>query len=168
MLELNGVKLERLRKAMAKGRLSRSQQRYFYGVANARYILRKIFRLIEEEAKQFDIDPLAHQALIQIYGSSDGCLKIKDVAERLDISPAFSSSLIKRLGAMGYIKTESNKSDKRVQWVSTTRKGQDLLRQIDERVNVHVEYFLRSIEAVETEAAISILLFYVGASLRSV
>ena len=113
MLELKGAKLERLRKAMVKARSSRHQQRYFYGVANARYILRKIFRLIEDDAKRFGIDPLAHQALIQIYGSSNGRLKIKEVAERLDISPAFSSNLIKRLVGRDCVKTEADNSDKR-------------------------------------------------------
>jgi DNA-binding MarR family transcriptional regulator len=166
MLALKGARLESLRKAMIKARSSQRQQQYFYGVANARYILRKIFRLVEDEAKRFGIDPLAHQALIQIYGSPDGKLKIKDVAERLDISPAFSSSLLKNLAGTGYVKSSADKSDKRISWVSVTGKGQDLLRKIDERVNVHVEYFTGNIGSAETEAAVSILLFYAGASLR--
>lgn len=166
MLELNGARLETLRKAMVRARSSREQQKYFYGVANARYILRKIFRLIEDEAKRFDLDPLAHQALIQIFGSADGHLRIKDIAERLDISPAFSSTLTKSLTDKGYAKAEPDKVDKRVSWVGVTKKGQKLLREIDEKVHVHVEYFLGNIVDAEREAAVSILLFYAGASLK--
>ena len=166
MLELNGGRLESLRKSMVKARASQEQWRYFAGVANARYILRKIFRLIEDEAKRHDLDPLAHQALIQIYGSPYRCLKIKDIAERLDISAAFSSTLVKALIEKGCVKAEADKSDKRVSWIGVTRKGQSLLRRIDEEVHVHVEYFLAKLEPAETEAAVSILLFYAGASLR--
>lgn len=91
---------------------------------------------------------------------------IKEVAERLDISPAFTSSLLKNLIESGHVKAEADKSDKRISWISVTKKGQSLLRKIDEKVNAHVEDFLGRLGGVETEAAVSILLFYAGASLR--
>ncbi|MEY4880105.1 MAG: hypothetical protein RJB62_1574 [Pseudomonadota bacterium] len=167
MLELKGARLESLRRAMVKARASEQQQSYFRGVAGARYTLRKIFRLIEDEAKQHNLDPLAHQAMIQIYGSSSSRLKSKDVAERLDISPAFASSLVKSLLEKGHVKTEPDASDKRVSWISVTKKGQGLLRRIDERVHLHVEAVLGTLKPEETEAAAAILLFYAGASLKS-
>jgi DNA-binding MarR family transcriptional regulator len=166
MLELKGARLEALRKAMVKARASGEQQHYFRGIANARYTLRKIFRLIEDEAKRHDLDPLAHQAMIQIYGSPQGRLKSKEVAERLDISPAFASSLVKGLIGKGLLKAEPDTSDKRVSWISVTKKGQGVLRRIDEKVHTHVETFLGKRAPEETEAAVSILLFYAGASLR--
>jgi len=167
MLELNGARLESLRKAMVKARASSDQQRYFSGVANARYILRRIFRLIEDEAKRHDLDPLAHQVLIQIYGSASKRLKIKEIAERLDISPAFSSTLVKALLENGHVRSDSDKSDGRVSWISLTKKGQGALRRIDEKVNAHVEAFLANLDTEDTEAAVSIFLFYAGASLRA-
>ena len=166
MLKLNGAKLETLRRAMVKARTSPQQRQYFYGVAQARYILRKVFRLVEEEAKRAGVDPLAHQALIQIYGSPAGQLRIKEVAERLDITPAFTSSLIKLLLNMGYVVTEPDRSDKRVSWVRVTKLGHNLLRRVDEQVQIHVDYFAHNLTASQTEAALSILIFYAGASLR--
>jgi DNA-binding MarR family transcriptional regulator len=125
-----------------------------------------VFRLVEEEAKRAGIDPLAHQALIQIYGSPTGALKVKDVAERLDITPAFASSLVKALAARDLIATKRDRHDSRVNWVQVTKEGRALLHHIDEQVQIHVDYFSRGLKPVETEAALSILLFYAGVSLK--
>src|SRR4030095_7730361 len=127
MRVLDAVGLERRREKAAKARVTADRRPYFRGVAEARYILRKVFRLIEDEAKRAGIDPLAHQALIQIYGSEKGALRVKELGERLDISPAFASSLIKLLAGKQYVTREPDKSDARVAWVKVTKKGQDLL-----------------------------------------
>src|SRR5882762_9788824 len=103
MRVIDAARLERGREKAVKARVTADRHPYFHGVAQARYVLRKVFRLVEEEAKRAGIDPLAHQALIQIYGSEKGALRVKEVAERLDISPALSSSLIKLLVAKGYV-----------------------------------------------------------------
>ena len=73
---------------------------------------------------------------------------------------------MKTLTGAGYVKAAPDKSDKRISWISVTRKGQGLLRKVDEKVHAHVEYFIGNIGSAETEAAVSILLFYAGASLR--
>src|SRR6478736_1849013 len=113
MRVIDAARLERGREKAAKARATADRHPYFQGVAQARYVLRKVFRLVEEEAKRAGIDPLAHQALIQIYGSPTGALKVKDVAERLDITPAFASSLVKTLAAKGLIATKKDKRDSR-------------------------------------------------------
>jgi hypothetical protein len=46
-------------------------------------------------------------------------------------------------------------------------KGKALLHAIDEQVQVHVDYFNRASTPEDRHAAVSILLFYVGVSLRS-
>ena len=166
MLKVDAARLESLRQRAVKARATPQQRLYFYGVAQARYVLRKVFRLVEEEAKRAGVDPLGHQALIQIYGSEGGRLRVKEVAQRLDITPAFSSSLIKILLKKGYVLREPDKSDKRVTWVKVTKPGRDLLRRVDDRVQIDVDYFAHSLTAAETEAALSILMFYVGVSLR--
>jgi len=109
---------------------------------------------------------LAHQALIQVYGSEKGALRVKELAERLDISPAFSSSLVKLLVAKHYVTRERDKKDSRVAWVKVTKKGQELLHRIDEQVQIHVDYFTRNLARAETEAALSTLMFYAGVSLK--
>lgn len=166
MRVIDAGRLERGRERAVKAARAADRHLYFYGVAEARYVLRKVFRLVEEEAKRAGIDPLAHQALIQICGSQTGALKVKDVAERLDITPAFASSLVKTLVAKDFVVTAPDKHDGRVSWIKITRQGRALLHRIDERVQVHVDYFTRALSAQQTEAALSILMFYAGVSLK--
>jgi DNA-binding MarR family transcriptional regulator len=166
MLVVDAARLEKRREKAVKARGLTDRSVYFRGVASARYVLRKVFRLVEEEAKRAGIDPLAHQALIQIYGSEREALRVKELAERLDISPAFSSSLVKLLLAKQYVTRERDKKDSRAACVRVTKKGQDLLHRIDEQVHIHVDYFTRNLAPAETEAALSILMFYAGVSLK--
>src|SRR5437762_6798045 len=154
------------REKAVKARATADRHPYFHGVVQARYVLRKVFRLVEEEPKRAGIDPLAHQALIQIYGSDGGALRVKEVAERLDITPAFASSLIKSLVEKGLVVRTRDKSDSRVTWVKVTKEARALLHRIDEQVQIHVDYFTRNLSAQQTEAALSILLFYAGVSFR--
>jgi DNA-binding MarR family transcriptional regulator len=163
---VDAKRLERGRERAVKARATADRRPYFQGVAQARYVLRKVFRLVEEEAKRAGLDPLAHQALIQIYGSATGALKVKDVAERLDITPAFASSLVKTLAVRGLIATKRDKLDSRVNWVQVTKEGRALLHRIDEQVQIHVDYFTRGLTSADTEAALSILMFYAGVSLK--
>src|SRR3954471_6175444 len=120
-------RLERGRERAVKARSTTDRYPYFHGVAQARYVLRKVFRLVEDEAKRAGIDPLAHQALIQIYGSQSGALRVKEVAERLDITPAFASSLVKSLSARGFVVRTRDKTDSRVTWVTVTKEARALL-----------------------------------------
>jgi DNA-binding MarR family transcriptional regulator len=168
MRPLDAQRLERGREKAVKAARATDRHLYFYGVAEARYLLRKVFRLVEDEAKRAGIDPLAHQALIQIYGNEAGTLRVKDVAERLDIAPAFASSLVKSLSEKGLISTQRSKDDNRVSWVKITKEGRALLHRIDEQVQVHVEYFTQHLSASQAEAALSILMFYAGVSLKAV
>lgn len=161
-------RLERRRREVVKSREGQDRHHYFQGVAEARYVLRKAFRMVEEEAKKAGLDPLAHQALIQVYGSAQSTLRVKEIAERLDISPAFASSLIKTLVEKRYLARKKSAEDQRVAWVSITKEGKRLLHVIDEQVQMHVDYFNRQLEPAQREAAMSILLFYVGVSLGTV
>jgi DNA-binding MarR family transcriptional regulator len=166
MRVIDAARLERGRERAAKARATADRHPYFHGVAQARYLLRKVFRLVEEEAKRAGVDPLVHQALIQIYGSEGGTLRVKEVAERLDITPAFASSLVKSLQAKGFVVRSRDKTDNRVSWIKITKEARVLLHQIDEQVQIHVDYFTRNLTAQQTEAALSILLFYAGVSFR--
>ena len=166
MRVIDAARLERGREKAAKARATADRHPYFHGVAQARYVLRKVFRLVEEEAKRAGVDPLAHQALIQVYGSEGSALRVKEVAERLDITPAFASSLVKSLEAKGFVVRSRDKTDNRVSWVKVTKEARLLLHQIDEQVQIHVDYFTRNLTAQQTEAALSILMFYAGVSFR--
>lgn len=140
---------------------------YFRGVARARYIVRRLFRIIDEQARRAGLDPLQHQALIQIFGAGEELLRINDVAERLDIAPAFASRLTRELESKGYIERHSSDEDRRITLVSTSAAGQDKLTEIDQHVHIHVQYFHSQLSADERAAALTIFAFYVGVPLES-
>jgi DNA-binding MarR family transcriptional regulator len=152
------------RDAIEQARTKANKHAYFVGVAEARYVVRRAFRIVEERAKSAGIDPLAHQVLIQIYGSPDKQLPVNQIAERLDISAAFASNLVKDLVKSGYAARRRDTTDQRVTLVSATEDGKRLLAKIDEDVQFHVNYFTSQLSREEKESALSILLFYVGLS----
>lgn len=159
-------RLEKRRRAAVKSRTVVDRHRYFEGVAQARFVLRKVFRLIEDQARIAGLDPLEHQGLIQIYGSPTKRLRVKEFAERLDIAPAFASGLVKALERKGHVTRIRDADDQRVTYSAITPKGINTLHRIDERVHVHVDYFASQLDQNTREAVISIVMFYVGISLE--
>tara|TARA_R110000787_G_scaffold10978_1_gene36488 strand:- start:108 stop:575 length:468 start_codon:yes stop_codon:yes gene_type:complete len=135
---------------------------YFGDVAEARYVLRRVFRIAEEQARARGIDPLAHQALIQIYGSAGSVLRVSQIAERLDIAPAFASSLVRALVEDGLARRTRDEADQRVTLVSVTDAAVALLDEIDRAVEFHVGYFAAQIPEARRKRALSTLKFYVG------
>lgn len=166
MRVVDAGRLERRRATAVRSRGAADRHNYFYGVAEARYLLRKVFRLVEEQARRAGLDPLAHQALIQIYGSETGVLKVREVAERLDITPAFASTLVQQLAERGLVLRSRDGDDQRVMWIKVTGKGRSTLYQIDEQVQAQVDRFTHGFSESRSEAAISILMFYAGVSLK--
>jgi DNA-binding MarR family transcriptional regulator len=160
-------RIEKRRKEAVRLRALVDRHHYFEGVAEARYVLRKVFRIIEEQAKLAGLDPLAHQALIQIYGSPSMQLRVKDVAERLDIVAALASSIVKSLEGMGYVARLRSEHDQRTTLVAVTPQGRKLLHCIDEQVHMHVDYFTRQLSQEARETALSIMMFYIGVSLAA-
>ena len=158
-------RIERKRRAAERVRGTAAMHSYFVGVAKARFVIRKAFRIVEEQAKALGIDPLAHQALIQIYGSPTSRLQVNQVAEKLNIAPAFASSLVSTLVKSGLASRQRDKTDQRVTFVTVTAAGENILYEIDERVRFHVGYFTKQLTQDEREHALSILLFYVGATI---
>jgi DNA-binding MarR family transcriptional regulator len=163
---IDANRLERRRKEAARSRKVADRHHYFEGVAQARFVLRKVFRLIEEQAKAVGLDPLKHQAMIQIYGSPAMELQVKEVARRLDIAPAFASNVLKELQKDGLIVRTRSDTDQRVTLVMVTPRGRELLHRIDEQVHVHVDYFTQQLTQEAREAAISTMMFYIGISLN--
>jgi DNA-binding MarR family transcriptional regulator len=162
---VRAAKLERLRRSTERSRSAIDRHDYFRNVAEARYVLRKIFRIIEEQARAVELDSMARQALIQVYGSAKSALRIKDIAERLDITPAFASSLVKALVEKRYAIRRHTDDDRRATWIEVTESGKRMLHELDERVQIHVAYFNRQLTQDQREAALAILMFYVGVTL---
>jgi len=158
-------RVEMRRRAVQRSFGAADRHAYFQGVAEARYVLRSVFRLVDEQAKSAGIDPLEHQALIQIYGSQASKLQVNELADRLGIAPAFASNLARSLVAKKLLSRTRGQHDQRVIIVSVTPSGRELLRTIDAEVKVHVDDFASTLSPREREAALSILMFYVGTSL---
>jgi DNA-binding MarR family transcriptional regulator len=138
---------------------------YFCSVADARFIMRKVVRIVDEAAKERGLDPLEHQALIQIYGSRDEVL-VRSVAERLDISPTFASKLVKNLIAERLATAHESPTDSRASLLRATPAGARLLAEIDAEVRVHVNMFARSLRPDQKSAALAIFSSHVGAEIE--
>lgn len=158
--------LERKRRAAIRSRDTGDRHHYFQCVAEARFVLRRVFRIVEEQARAAGLEPLEHQALVQIYGSTGMELQVKQVADRLDISAPFASALLTRLHARGLVSRTRSRADQRVARVRPTAKAIGLLQDIDQRVQTHVAYFTGQLADDQKERAVATLLFYVGLSLR--
>src|SRR4051812_30693892 len=96
---------------------------YMGHVARARYVIRKVQRIIDECAKRHGLEPLEHQALIQIHGAAERRLPVGQLAERLDIVPTFTSRLVQQLEAAGLVTRARSETDRRGTVVSATEEG---------------------------------------------
>ena len=133
---------------------------YFCSVADARFVMRKATRIVDELAKQRGLDPLEHQALIQIYGARTDVL-VRTVAERLDVSPTFASKLVKALVVAKLVTYHDSPTDLRASLVRASAQGVRLLREIDAEVRLQVNAFTRSLPPESKSAALAIFAFYV-------
>lgn len=167
MAVTNAKRLERRRRAAAHSRKTDDKHAYFKGVAKARFVLRKAFRLVEERAKEQNLDPMLHQVMIQIYGSEERCLRVKDIASTLDISQAFASNLVRELVNRGYAVRNRSEVDQREIRIHITEPAIHLLHKIDAAVQSDVEDFTSLLSMEDKEQALSILLFYIGVSLEA-
>jgi DNA-binding MarR family transcriptional regulator len=164
-IAVSSTRIEKKRKEAIRARSVPDRHGYFVRIAQARYALRKVFRLVDEQAKLAGLEPLDHQALIQIYGSPTQQLRVKELAERLDIAAAFASSVVTALQAQGLVSRRRGDTDQRVTFVAITPRGRQLLHRIDEQVKAHIDYFARQLDQDGREAVISIVMFYVGIAL---
>ncbi|MDB5940342.1 MAG: regulatory protein MarR [Polaromonas sp.] len=135
---------------------------YLTRVAHARYVMRKVLRILDDSAKSHGLDKLEHQALLQVAGTTEGSIAIHRLADRLDIVPAFASRLVKQLESKGLIVRSNLEADKRVKLTAVTLAGTALLRQIDDDVHYHMARFQRSLMPRDRAAAMAIFAFYVG------
>jgi len=135
---------------------------YFVAVAQFRYIMRKVFRTIDEHAKTLGLDPLAHQALLQVYGSPKQQLRVSALAERLDIAPPFASNLVKALANAKLLRRGADASDMRVTIVRLTSAGRELCHEIDSGARLRVDALINQLVAAERKVAMSSLMFYIG------
>lgn len=130
-------------------------------IAHARFVLRKILRLLDEQAIAGGLQPLQHQALLQIYGA-ESPLPVNKVADRLDIAPALASRLIRQLEDKGLVERARIPGDRRVIAVHASEDGIEVLRKIDASVHVRVDHFQRQLSDEGKLGALATFSFYLG------
>ncbi len=143
------------------------QKAYVQAVATARYVIRKVVRIVDDVAREYGFDPLAHQALIQIFGAGDQPLAVNQLAERLDIVPAFASRLVRDLEGRGLVRRERVDEDRRMIRVMATPEAGPVLAEINELVQAHAELFHRQLTDDQRQAALVVFAFFVGVKSES-
>lgn len=130
-------------------------------IAHARFVLRRILRLLDEQAIAGGLQPLQHQALLQIFGA-ERPLPVSKLADRLDIPPALASRLVRQLEEKGLVHRAKVPDDRRVIAVHASTAGVDLLRRIDAAVHRHVDHFQRQLSDEGKFGALATFAFYLG------
>jgi DNA-binding MarR family transcriptional regulator len=136
---------------------------YMHSVAQARYVVRKVVRIVHEQAKHAGLDPLEHEALLQIYGTgSDELLSVNKLADLLDVAPALASRVIKSLAAKDLVRRQQSGTDRRVTLVAATDAGVAILRTVDREVHVHIDYFRKQLKESDRLALMAVFAFWAG------
>ncbi len=130
-------------------------------IAHARYVLRRILRLLDEQAVAASLMPLEHQALLQVYGA-DNPLPVNKVADRLDIAPALASRLIRRLEKDNLVERVREVGDRRIIAVKASQTGVELLQRIDRSVHERVRVFQQTLNDEGKLGALATFAFYLG------
>jgi DNA-binding MarR family transcriptional regulator len=123
-------------------------------------IRQSVRRIMDRELGRLGLS-IAQAAPLAIIEHHDG-IRQGELAERLDIAPAFASNLIKGLVKSKYLKRDSDASDGRVTILKITPAGRAVCDRIDDEVKPHVDYFTSQLTNDERETALSTLMFYVG------
>jgi len=135
---------------------------YMRVVAQARHVFRAVQRIIDECAKGHGIEPLEHQAMIQIYGAAESKLPIGQLAKRLNIVPALASRLVQQLEDRGFARRIRSTTDRRATYVSLTSKGVSILLSIVEVAHDEVGYFRARSSEEQRRATHEVTAFYIG------
>lgn len=142
---------------------TREFRAYVKNIADARYVTRRVLRIVDEQAKAHGLEPLLHQALLQVYGTNKAQgITVGALAARLDVVGAFASRLVRQLEGMGLVHREQSEADRRVTNVIATDAGAEKLAAIDDDVHHHVAYVQHQLGEDERISALSIFAFYVG------
>ncbi|MCC5950039.1 MAG: MarR family transcriptional regulator [Nitriliruptoraceae bacterium] len=141
---------------------------FFRGVAEARYVVRRVTRIVDEQARGEGLDPLEHQLLLQLFGFKGGPMRINELADRLDVPAAVASRLVKGLEERGYVQRKKSSSDRRVTDVFLLPDGEQACVAIWEKVRFRMEYFQQLLPDDAKRLALSVFGFYVGAALEFV
>jgi DNA-binding MarR family transcriptional regulator len=91
-----------------------------------------------------------------IYISIKGKVNFKELAEALNVQPSVVTGIVDRLVTQGMVKRwhVGSVTDRRVQWLTVTKKGQDLLDNIREKIGENTSRILRTMSAEDLKALV--------------
>lgn len=144
--------------------LSPNPHEYFQGIALARSVVRRVFQIVDECAKERGLEGLPHQVLIQIFGSPAMELPVGRIGARLNITQSAASRIVKHLEALGFVERRDSTEDLRITNVRVTAQGRALLRLIEGDVHERMAYFARRLADEEREQLTSIFPHFLGVS----
>jgi DNA-binding MarR family transcriptional regulator len=100
-------------------------------LAAFRYMLRQFLRFSEEAAKEANLTPQQHQALLAVMGypNKEG-ITIGELAERLQVRHHSAVGLVDRLEAQGLVSRQQDELDRRQVLVQLTPGGVAALEQL--------------------------------------
>ncbi len=100
----------------------------YQALAELRYRLRLFLSFSEEQARSVGLEPRQHQLLLAVRGLPDELRPtIGTLAERLVVKHHSLVEMIDRLEAIGLVRREPDKTDKRVVLVRITPRGVAML-----------------------------------------
>jgi DNA-binding MarR family transcriptional regulator len=141
----------------------REFQSYVTNIAEARYVTRRVLRIVDDQAKNHGLEPLLPQALLQVYGEGKARgITVGNLAARLDVAAAFASRMVRRLEEIGLVYREQSDTDRRATIVIATEAGIEKLANIDDDVHHHVAFLQHQLSDHQRLSALSIFAFYVG------
>ena len=138
---------------------------FFKGVAQARFVMRRVTRIVDEQARAFSLDPLEHQLLVQLFGADEKFLSVNRIAERLDVPAAVASRLVNGLEKVAFVERRKSEVDPRVTDVHLTQRGRDVCVDVWEKVQIHMEFFQGQLDEQAKRVALVVFGFYVGVAL---
>jgi DNA-binding MarR family transcriptional regulator len=140
-------------------------RRYIQAIAEARYTVRTVTRIIDGQARAAGVEPLQHQALLQVDADDRSMLPVTRLAERLDIPVEVASRLVRQLETDGLVRRAQSRGDRRVTEVHITAAGRRIVRSVLREVIPHVERFARGLEPDAKRRSLMVFAFYLGLDL---
>lgn len=113
-------------------------------------------KAVEKFAAQLGIHRSQHFVLMRI-AASGGCVSQKELAKKLEISPAALAVTLKKLENGGYLEKKPDEGDSRLNEIRLTEKGREIYRLSAERFSGIDRKMFSGISDVELEQFISIL-----------
>lgn len=130
-------------------------------IAHGRFVLRQATRILDEEAVAGGLQPLSHQALLQIYAAQEP-ISMSKLADRLSIPSALASRIIRKLELDGLVERSGISDDRRVVVVAVTPVGEQHLREIDQAVHLALRAFHATLDDDDKLGALATFASYVG------